>query len=198
MVVIGGAVGNISLPTVEQITSSSTGYLYQAFVKYQDVKDVFLFAPSDNFIYAPKLNAAFHVTKNTLFKVTFQGGFYNWRQSRLDQYVQIMVNDYLIFYNRLIPNTNQRVTLLSGVSNRQTDAMGGYYYDATNADTMVPLTRVAMVYLPPGLYTFNVGVRSVFGSGRLIGGTVTYELTQIDNNNNKEDLGDFKLTKLPL
>ncbi|CAF2271788.1 unnamed protein product [Rotaria magnacalcarata] len=176
MVVIGGAVGKISLPTVKQITSSSTGYLYQAF----------------------KLNAAFQVTKNTLFKVTFQGSFYNWRQSRLDQYVQIMVNDYLSFYNRLIPNTNQRVTLLSGVSNRQTDAMGGYYYDATNADTMVPLTRVAMVYLPPGIYSFNVGVRSVFGSGRLIDGTVTYELIQIDNNDNKEDLGDFKLTKLPL
>ena len=169
-----------------QIVSRSNENTNKVFFKYQNsAGGGFAFSPSDNFVYAPDMNQAFHVTKTTLFKITFQGSLYNdAKDVRL--FLQIMVNDYLIVANRLIPNTNERSTGM--------DSIGGLDYLNGVGFSAIVITRVAMIYLPPGTYTLNVGVRSNLGTGHLLNGMVTYELIQFGVD---QDLGDLKLATFP-
>ncbi|CAF1408757.1 unnamed protein product, partial [Didymodactylos carnosus] len=178
---------------VRNISSLNGKALYKVFNKYQNIKDNFVFVPSNNFVYVPDMNEAFHVTKNTLFKITLQCGLFN-RAQAVDQFVQIIVDDYLIMHNSLLPNTDQRLGMLSATDSYQTDRIGGYYHFGGSINSFEFVTRMAMVYLPPGTYTFNVGVRSSSASGLLGGGMVTYELTQFDYD---QDLGDLKLATFP-
>ncbi|CAF0941453.1 unnamed protein product [Didymodactylos carnosus] len=144
-------------------------------------------------IFVPDMNKAFHVSKKTLFKVTFQGGLWN-SNAILNEYVHIMVNDYLIIGSRLLPNANQRATMGLGTGRFQTDSIGGYSYVGSLISSRFIVSRTAMVCLPPGTYIFNVGVRADEGSDRVAGGMVTYELTQFEND---VDLGDLKLAAFP-
>ncbi|CAF2680099.1 unnamed protein product [Rotaria sp. Silwood2] len=140
-------------------------------------------AASDNLIYVPSLDKAFHVTKNALFKITFQGSFWNG-DNDVNYYYQIMVNDYLIIGNSLVRNNNKQV-----------HGDGGVAYVQHTATASITVTRIAMVFLPPGTYTFNIGVRAEMASGSVARGIVMYELTQFVDNN--DDLGDYKLAILP-
>lgn len=177
--------------TPVQISSPLGGNtLYKVFVKYQ-TSFMFKSNPSNQFNYVPHLNEAFHVTKNTLFRITFQGTLHNPEAGHA--FVQIMVNDYLIIGNRLLPNTNQRLTMGLGSDDYIPDGYGGFCFGGTGQHSFE--TRIAMVYLPPGTYTFNVGVRAKSSYTNVVASFVTYELTQFDNNN--QDLGDLKLATFP-
>lgn len=176
-----------------EISSKPHGHtctLYRAFVKYQS-EIIFGVAPSNQLSYVPHLNEAFHVTKNTLFRIVFQGLLHSPRPGHA--FAQIMVNDYLIIGDRLFPNTVQRLAMAWNTPGFMPDGYGGYI--AGGNPQHDPITRIAMVYLPPGTYTFNVGVRAVTEGTGVAGGLVTYELTQFDHNNT--DLGDFQLATLP-
>lgn len=173
-----------------QIGSSTGNTLCKVFVKYQGI-NIFKATPSNQFNYVPDLNEAFHVSKNTLFRITFQGTLHNPQPGH--SFVQIMVNDYLIIGNRLFPNTDQRWTMIPGSNDFLPDGYGGHSYGGIAQHSTQ--TRIAMVYLAPGTYTFNVGVRPRNSYTDVTMGFVTYELTQFDNSN--QDLGDFQLTTIP-
>jgi len=93
-----------------------------------------------------------------------------------------MVNDYLIIDTSLVRNNN-----------KQGHAGGGMSYTQNTATSSMMVTRVAMVYLPSGVYTFNVGVRCGLAPGSISGGLVIYELTQFSDG--YQDLDDIKLAK---
>lgn len=175
--------------------SSTLGIKLQEFyTKYQTLDGFFKTPPSDNFIYIPGLNQAFHITRRTLFKITYQGGIYN-DYKRLAQFVQIMVNDHIILGNKLVPNTAQRVNYGLGSTIDGVDSFGGQCYEQGGPDPMVPFTRVAHVYLPPGTYTFNVGTRSLHNTGSTVNGFVTFEITQYENQS-LESIGEFTFSNL--
>ncbi|CAF3820932.1 unnamed protein product [Rotaria sp. Silwood1] len=170
--------------------------LYNVFMKYQDPTQSILFVPSDNFVYVPNMDKAFSVTQNTLFRITFQG--FLWSNYQVVQsYIQILVNDYLIIGDRLLPNTKQRFTMSLGTGQDETDLIGDGFYNGGQGDTGILANRVALVYLPRGTYTFNVGVSSSNQPGNLKRGFVTYELTQFDNSSENQDLGGLKLATFP-
>jgi len=169
-------------------------------MKRQDPNSNYVYAASANFVYVPNLNEAFSVTKNTLFKVTFQGDIW-FASQMMQEFVQIMVNDYLIIDNNLLPNTGERVNQNQGQTLESVDNRGGsLFFKAINyadgaVDVTLSINRVAIVYLQPGTYTFNVGVRTTAGSPRLQGGMVTFELTQFEKD--EQDVGDYKLMTIP-
>jgi hypothetical protein len=145
--------------------SASNGVtLYNIFIKHQNPGDDFIFTPSNNFVDVSDMNEAFHVTENTLFKITFQGEF-RYFENTNHQYVQIMVNDNLIMGDRVLPNTDQRMSMNWGRNCYR------------GAGAVLSLTRVAMIYLPPGIYVFNIGVRTEprdNQSGRVRAELITY------------------------
>jgi hypothetical protein len=87
--------------------------------------------------------------------VTFQGSFWFASQNMM-HLVQIMVNDYLILGNTVRPNLNVSDAL---------GKLGGAAYHVSPGDAVMSITRVAIIYLPTGTYTFNVGVKSLGGLG---------------------------------
>ncbi|CAF1006456.1 unnamed protein product [Adineta steineri] len=142
-------------------------------------------------MYVTGLNEAFHINRNTLFKVTFLAGVYSSPQGPL--VVQIMVNDYLIIGNKVVPNTAARINYSLGISIDIVDMSNGFQQvDSGVIGIMLPLTRVAYVYLAPGVYSFNVGARSFRSRGVIDGATVTYELTQ-SQDANENTIGAFPL-----
>lgn len=144
----------------------------------------------DNFLYVPGLNEAFFVQSSTLFKITIQTSFY--LQSRADIFVQALVNDYIIIGNKLVPNTAQRVDYGIGNNLYEIDIMGGYII---SENVVGAVTRVAVVYLRPGVYSFNVGVRAHHNKGSLLRSMVTYELIQYEDEEMKR-VGNYNLTSI--
>ncbi len=185
------------MSTVKNVSPSASVWaikLHEIYIKSQGVED-FLTVPSDNFQYIPGLNEAFHTTQNTLFQITFQGGIYNNGQL-VDQLVHIMVNEYLIIADKILPNTAARVTYGLGRSMYEVDAIGGHY--GAGYGTRMHVTRIAHVLLPPGTWTFNVGTRSVVGenTGIIHRSMVTYELTQFEDPN-LQAVGGLSIAQFP-
>lgn len=172
-----------------QSTKSATAP-YQIYIKRQGTED-FNFVPTNNFVFVPNLNEAFHVTKNTLFKITFQGSLWNG-PNVIHQFIQIMVNDNLIIGDKILPNTAHRVNFGIGNDLQAVDTNAGMYHSQVGGIMML-ITREAFVYLPPGTWSFNVGVRSMQSQGWVRGGVVTYELTELIN----ENVGGMTLADLP-
>jgi hypothetical protein len=150
--------------------------------------------PSQRFVYVPGLNDAFYVTQNTLFKMTLQAVISN-DNGKLDQFVQILVNDHLIIGNKTIPNTEKRINYGLGDNLWDVDTSGGFYY-SSGLSLSVPIMRVTFVYLAPGIYTFNVGTRSAYSNGLFRQGIVTFELTQFENGS-LTSVGGYNLVSVP-
>ncbi|CAF1506293.1 unnamed protein product [Rotaria magnacalcarata] len=91
-----------------------------------------------------------------------------------------MFNDHLIIDKYVLPKNEQRASRGLRSNRHLIDTFGGFYYNTVPYFGCMILKRIAMVYLPPGTYTFNVSVRSDVATGLVRGGTVLYELTQIE------------------
>jgi hypothetical protein len=132
------------------------------------------------------------VTRNTLFRITFQGSIYNAGVGAISQSLQILVNNYLIIENETIPNTAARASYASSGSVLEIDNKNGFYQIDTGVGVLTPLTRIAYVYLPEGVYSFNVGTRARTNNGYVYDATVTYELIQ-SLDASETSIGDFQL-----
>ncbi|CAF0954465.1 unnamed protein product [Didymodactylos carnosus] len=63
------------------------------------------FNPRSNSNYVAGANAEFHITKDTLFKITYQGAADNFDNNAISIELQILVNDHIISRTELKPNT---------------------------------------------------------------------------------------------
>lgn len=168
---------------VIQLSSSSNGRpFFKVFIRQQNNHQTF--TPSSNFNYVTGTNAAFHITKNTLFKITYQGVAEQHANRFISFELQILVNDRIISGNRL-------------KSNSVGDNTGGYYWHVGMPHTALFVSRMAMVYLSPGVYSFHVGVRTANPSLDLHSGIVHYEITQFDDQDQENALGDLSVVQLP-
>lgn len=166
--------------------------LHQLYVKFQPPGGQ-AFLPTNDFGYVVGLNQAFSVTQNTLFRITFQGSVYNRAVIPLEHSIQIMVNDLLIIGNKTIPNTSARLSYTSTGNILEIDNMNGFYQvDTTRVSVLIPITRIAYIYLAPGVYSFNIGARTRCNTGYVYDGTVTYELIQ-SSYPFETSLGQFQL-----
>jgi hypothetical protein len=161
------------------VIPSNGGSLYKVYIRQQNSPQTF--SPGSNFNYVTGTNAAFHVTKNTLFRITFQGAAEQHVNTFIRFNLQILVNDRIISGNQLKPNSNDK------------DQLGGYYWYVGMGHSGVFVSRMALVYLSPGTYSFNVGVISDFPSLQLLYGIVHYELTQFEDKYQEDNLGDLSL-----
>lgn len=186
---------NSSTPVV--VRSVNGQALHQLYVRYQRPYGEAILPKSD-FVYITGLNQAFYVARNTLFKITFQGSIYDKGVGGLECSVQILVNNYLIIGNKTIPNTSARASYASDGSVLEIDNLNGFYQvNSGGVGILTPLTRIAYVYLPPGIYSFNVGSRSRGNIAMVYDGTVIYELLQ-SGYDLEGTLGEFQLiTDLP-
>ncbi|CAF3784356.1 unnamed protein product [Rotaria sp. Silwood1] len=103
-----------------------------------------------------------------------------------------MVNGYLIISNKAVPNTQERVNYGLGDTILIVDTKNGFYQADTTIGILMPITRIAYIYVAPGVYSFNVGARVESGRGRVYDSTVTYELMQSEDAD-EASLGDFPL-----
>lgn len=76
----------------------------------------------------------------------------------------------------------------------EVDTHGGYNY--FSAWTAVPVMRIVFIYLRPGIYTFNVGVRTVYSRGEFFRGIMTLEATQFVDRG-LTSIGDYNLADVP-
>ena len=152
---------------------------FKIFIKEQN--GIQIFNNGSNFNYITGKNAAFHVTKNTFFKITFQGTAEQHIGPQIRMNLQILVNDYIISGKELKSNTTP-------------NECGGYYWMNPASHTAVFVSRMAMIYLRPGTYSFNIGVRTDFPSLQVLHGMAHYELTQF---NEDADLGGLPLMTVP-
>jgi len=108
-----------------------------------------------------------------------------------------MVNDHLILGTKVLPNTSSRINYNLGTTIDEVDRINGYYNIASSIAIALPITKIVQVYLPPGIYSFNVGIRVAQAGGYVAGSTVTYELMQFEHFD-QAVIGGFPLiTTLP-
>jgi hypothetical protein len=171
-----------SAQTPIQVKSPLNGRpLYKVFIRQQSTTQTF--TPGSNFNYVTGTNAVFHVTKNTLFKITYQGNAENHRNNYLAIALQMIVNDRII----------------SGASLKQNsggDGAGGYYWSMQQSDHSLFVSRMTMVYLRPGTYSFHLGVKTTYPNLELHSAMVHYELTQFDDQDQEDSLGDLQLASV--
>jgi len=99
----------------------------------------------------------------------------------------------LIIGNKTIPNTSARVSYASSGSVLEIDNRNGFYQiDTAGVGVLTPMTRIAYIYLPEGVYSFNVGTRVRNNNGYVYDGTVIYELIQSEDSS-ETAMGEFQL-----
>ncbi|CAF0836968.1 unnamed protein product [Adineta steineri] len=176
-------------PIHSESSSSSSFDLqnYEIYTKFAD-SDIIAIDNSATFQYVPSLSQTFTVEQPTLFKTTVQGGIYN--EGRIIRtIVQVIVNDHVVVGDTLIPNT-------ADTMNNRLQASGGYFVsNSQNVAIVVPFTRISYVYLQPGTYTFNVGMRCFKGLSKFEVGMVTYELIQYKNSSLRK-IGGLRLNTI--
>ncbi|CAF5050927.1 unnamed protein product [Rotaria sp. Silwood1] len=95
-----------------------------------------------------------------------------------------MIDDYLLYVNKFLPNTNNRYQYLPGYgSNDGGDYVGGFYWHA-NSPTVIMCSFSDIIYLNAGLHVIDVGVRGGLRPNAgafptyVHGGTLTIELVE--------------------
>jgi hypothetical protein len=103
----------------------------------------------------------------------------------------------LILGTKVVPNTAARLNYGLGTNLEVIDGKNGYTFTGLAASLIIPISKIAHVYLPPGTYSFNVGARTAHVQANCWSSTVTYELIQFENSQ-LTDLGNYPLiTTLP-
>ncbi len=130
--------------------------------------------PSRNFTFVPGLQSPLSVQRPTLFKVSFQGSA--WQSGEVNFYLQILVNNRLIIGDRLVPNTPDID------KDEDISASGGYFYTNSLESSHVIASKFAFVYVAPGIYKFDIGVRTTDKSATIRHGILIVERTEYDDN----------------
>jgi hypothetical protein len=115
---------------------------------------------SQTFVKIPGLTMPFYHTQPLLYKIRYEGKCYSPHSRAIWLYLRLMIDDYLLYVNKFLPNTADRYQYLSGYPHND-DGEGGYYWHA-NSPTVTTCSFNDVIYLKGGLHVIDVGVRGGF------------------------------------
>ncbi|UJR06616.1 hypothetical protein I4U23_010900 [Adineta vaga] len=182
--------GNLNLPTnTIQIPSNR---MYNNFIrseKYyvkQQLPRVFtLHGPSETFVKLPGLTIPFYHTQPLLYKIKFEGKCFSPHSKAIWLYLRLMIDDYLLYINRVLPNTADRYKYIGEYpDNDGNDYLGGLYWHS-NSVSVITCSFSDIIYLNPGLHVVDVSVRGGLGDSGAFptyvhGGVLTVEMIEYD------------------
>ncbi|CAF3831844.1 unnamed protein product, partial [Rotaria sp. Silwood1] len=132
--------------------------------------------------------ATFYHTEPLLFKIRFDAICHISNPSAW-VFPRIMVNDLLIYNDKLIKNTEDRYTSIPGFTKiHDFDHIGvGQYAFFTSIATAI--TKSELIYLQPGIHVIDVAARAIGNMPvNIYFGVLTIELIQYDNGVNIGEL----------
>ena len=154
--------------------------------KQQQPRVYTLQGSSETFVKLPGTTLAFHHTEPLLYKVRFEGKCYSQHAQNIWLYLHLMVDDYLLYVDKFLPNTDDRYKHIAGYStNDLVDYIGGFHWHASSS-TLNTCVFSDIVYLTAGLHVMDVGVRGGLNAQRgafptyVQNGVLTVELIQYD------------------
>ena len=143
--------------------------------------------PSETFLKMVGLTMAFSHTKPVLYKIRFQGQCYTPHSKLAFLYLRLMIDDHLLYVDKLWPNTANRYQSLGGTNNHEADTTDGFIWVSTS-HTARTCAFSDVVYLDRGLHVIDVGVRGGAYSGNgafpthVNSGFLTVELIEYNSN----------------
>ena len=158
--------------------------------KQQQPRAYTLHSYSETFAKLPGTTMTFYHTEPMLYKIRFEGKCHSPHATSIWFYVRLMVDDYILYVDQLLPNTADRYKYNAGYSgNDLSDHLGGFVWYA-NSPTTIPCTFSEIVYLNPGMHVMDVGVRGGVSAQtgafplKVHGGVLTIELVRYDRSAN--------------
>jgi hypothetical protein len=140
---------------------------------------------SETFVKLPGLTMPFYHTQPLLYKIRFEGKCYSPHSTQAWLYLHLMIDDYLLYVNKFLPNTANRYQYLSGYTNNDGgDRVGGFFWIASSPSA-VTCSFNDIIYLNPGLHVIDVGVRGGYSELgafpiNVFNGILTIELVEYD------------------
>ncbi|CAF2374327.1 unnamed protein product [Rotaria sp. Silwood2] len=142
---------------------------------------------TEAFVKVPGLTIPFHHTVPLLYKIQFEGSCYSGQSAWL--YLRFMIDDYLLYVDKFVPNTNDRYQLFpEDTENNGIDYIGGFYW-YTNAVAVTTCAFSSIVNLNPGVHVIDVGARGGYRNHsnfpvKVIGGILRVELINFKSQTN--------------
>ncbi|CAF3030095.1 unnamed protein product [Rotaria sp. Silwood2] len=140
--------------------------------------------PSVIFVKIPGLTVSVAHQTPMLYKIWFSGGCYV-TNANVHYFIRFMVDDLLLVDNKLLPNTENRQTLLPAIGNSLVliDSIGASFLRSSDSTgSSFTCAKYEIVYLPPGVHVINAVVRTTSPSLYLHAGTLIVELIQYEKN----------------
>ncbi|CAF3331595.1 unnamed protein product [Rotaria sp. Silwood2] len=160
------------------------------YVKKQNPILFLINGPSEIFVKLPGLTMAFYHTEPLLYKIRFEGKCYSKHAKSVWLYLHLMINDYVLYVDKFVPNTDSRFQYVSGqTGNYNSDQIGGFYWYST-LPTVVTCAFSDIIYLNRGLHVVEIGARGGidYNNGafpiNINNGVLTVELIQYGLNAN--------------
>ncbi|CAF0956374.1 unnamed protein product [Didymodactylos carnosus] len=155
------------------------------YIKYQKPMTFIVSGESDTFSKVTGLTVPFYHKQPLLYEIKFVGTCHVPHSSGVLLFVRLMIDDYLLYGDKLLPNNVERYQLLQGVDDLiSVDAIGGGRFDLYLV-TMIQCEMSSFVYLNPGLHVIDVGVRGKMNMPfQVMGGVLSIKLIQYDRNAN--------------
>jgi hypothetical protein len=152
------------------------------YVKQQQPNSYTLHGYSETFVKLPGLTMPFYHTQPLLYKIRFEGKCYSQHSIGIWLYLHLMIDDYLLYVDKFLPNTPNRYKYLPEFTgNNRVDEVGGFFWHP-NSLTVEMCSFNDIIYLNAGLHIIDVGARGGPGAFpiEVINGILTIELVEYD------------------
>ncbi|CAF4966915.1 unnamed protein product [Rotaria sp. Silwood1] len=129
------------------------------YTKMQQPRSYTIHGASSTFVKVPGLTIPFYHTEPLLYKIRLEGKAYSPHSRGVWMFARLMIDDYLLYVNKLVPNTADRYKYDNQCGDLDCfEYRGGFYWYATSP-TWTTVVFNDIIYLTPGLHVFDVGVR---------------------------------------
>ncbi|CAF1967222.1 unnamed protein product [Rotaria magnacalcarata] len=158
-------------------------------IKQQQPRGYMIHGHSEEFVKLPGLTMTFQHTMPVLYKIRFEGTCFSTHSSQIWLYLRLMINDYLFYVDKFVPNAADRYRYFRGdTGNDGIDYVGGLYFYSTSP-TVTTCGFSNIVSLNPGFHIIDIGARSgylMYGAFpvQVIGGILSVEAIQFDTDAN--------------
>lgn len=150
------------------------------YTKYMPTFRFDLNTATSTFVKIPGLIVPVYHATPMLYKIWFSAGcYFTWPGG--SSFIRIMIDDYILIGNRLLPNTKNRDTYDSTLGNSLTevDAHGASFMrNGDSSGNYYTCPKFEVVYLPAGLHVIEVVARTDHPALFIHTGILTVELTQ--------------------
>ncbi|CAF4292883.1 unnamed protein product, partial [Rotaria sordida] len=164
--------------------------------KFQEPTTFSIAGESDTYTKVTGFTAAFSHSEPLLYKIKLDAICHN-PNGAIWMFPRIMVNDYLIYNDKLIQNTADRYKSIPGYTDIHSFdhiGVGQYAFFTTIATT---ITKTELIYLQPGLHVIDVAARAEGTMPvHIYQGVLTIELVRFRNGANVGEMTPINVTSI--